>query len=278
MGILLIDLHQIFFANLMIPKKGVDLELDENFFRHLVLNSIRYNRMKFKEYEEVVIATDSRSWRKDVFPYYKANRKLAKDNSGLDWKAIHESLNKIREEIKEHFSYKVIHVDGAEADDIIAWVCREEKTSDKKILILSGDKDFIQLQTQKGVKQYDPIRKKFLTDPAPEKFLYEHILRGDSGDGIPNVLSDDDTFVEASKRQIPLTQKKIRELSLVDIQALPNYNRNRELIDLNYTPIDITAKIYAEYTNQEGKKSHNLFNYFFKNHLKNLMEDIGDFT
>ncbi len=234
MGILLIDLHQIFFANLMIPKPGVNL--DENFFRHLVLNSIRYNRIKFKEYEETVIATDSWSWRRNVFPYYKANRKLAKDNSGHDWKAIHESLNKIREEIKTHFPYKVIHVDGAEADDIISWVCREKK--DQKILILSGDK----------------------------------------GDGIPNVLSDDNTFVESSKRQIPLTQKKIRELSLVDIQALPNYNRNRELIDLTFTPIDITEKIYCEYSNQEGKKSNNLFNYFFKNHLKNLMEDIGDFT
>jgi hypothetical protein len=275
MSILLIDLHQIFFANLMMPKRGVTL--DENFFRHLVLNSIRANRVKFKEYEEVVIATDSWSWRRNVFPFYKANRKLSRDNSTtIDWKSIFASLSKIREEIKEHFPYKVIHVEGAEADDIISWVCREFR--EKKILILSGDKDFVQLQSLKGVKQYDPIRKKFLTDPDPQKFLYEHILRGDSGDGIPNVLSDDDTFVSPDKRQIPLTKKKIKELSMIDIQSLPNYNRNKELIDLTFTPIDITAKIYCDYQNQEGKKANNLFNYFFEKRLKNLMEDIQDFT
>ena len=276
MSILLIDLHQLFYANLMMNVKN-NIELDENFFRHMVLNSIRMNRVKFKEKYggETIIATDSWSWRRNVFPHYKANRKTEKDKSSFDWKEIHISLDKIREELKENFPYRVINSPGAEADDIISWVCRNNKG--KEILILSGDKDFVQLQTIRGIKQYDPVRKKFISDSNPKQFLYEHILRGDSGDGIPNVLSDGDTFVSSNKRQIPLTKKKLKELDQINIEELENFRRNRQLIDLTYIPDDVMMNIEQEYNSQEGKDRSKMFNYFVQNRLRNLIGDIQDF-
>jgi 5'-3' exonuclease len=274
----LVDLHQIFYSILMTQLlRHKDVPLDESLYRHMVLNTLRANRVKFKDYNEVVIATDSKSWRKTAFPYYKANRNNERgSSSNFDWKEVFNSLNKIRCELKEFFPYKVLHVDGAEADDIIAWVCRWESL--KQIMILSGDKDFVQLQVIPGVKQYDPVRKKLVTSNDPEAYLVEHILRGDSGDGVPNVLSDPDTFVVEGKRQVPLTKKKIKELTeRIDKENIPGWSRNMELIDLTMTPEPVMMNIQKEYQAEEGKDRSKLFNYFIQNRLTNLLPNIQEF-
>jgi hypothetical protein len=257
-------------------------QLEENMVRHMILNSIRSYRQKFsEEYGELVIACDNTNyWRKQIFPYYKASRKKKQAASELDWKQIFECMNKIRAEIKEHFPYKVIDIESAEADDIIAMLVRIHCF--EKILILSGDKDFIQLHTYGNVKQYDPVRKKFITHENPDRYLDEHILRGDSGDGVPNILSPDNCFV-VGERQKPLTQKKIDELielgldGKFDHPLYRNYMRNQKLIDLKMVPKEIGAKIIESYDNQETNPRSNLMNYFMSNRLKNLMEHIGDF-
>ena len=193
-------------------------------------------------------------------------------------------MNKIRQELKDYFPYRVIDIEAAEADDIIGTLVEEfgADLGGDPILILSGDKDFIQLHTYANVKQYDPTRKKWITHKNPERYLEEHVLKGDSGDGVPNILSSDNCFV-VGERQKPLTQKKIDaliELGLAGKFDHPNhrnYMRNLKLIDLRYTPNDIHTKVMESYNAQDGKDRSKLMNYFIANRLKNLTEHISEF-
>jgi hypothetical protein len=273
-------------SNIMVQLGNhTNVQVEENMVRHMVLNSIRMYKTKFgPEYGEFVIACDNKNyWRKQLFPYYKANRKKSQAASELDWKAIFECLNKIRSELKEHFPYRIIDVESAEADDIIGTLCIEFGNTNEKILILSGDKDFQQLQRYINIRQYNPVMKKFITCNDPDKFLAEHILKGDAGDGIPNILSDDNCFVLGS-RQKPMTQKKMDDLinlgldGKLDHPNFRNYVRNKQLIDLTQMPEGIKLQILESYDEQANKKSSNLLNYFIANRLKNLTESIQDFT
>jgi hypothetical protein len=281
--VIIVDLNQVMLSNLLMQLGNhTNAQLEENMVRHMILNSLRSYKTKFADqYGEMVIACDNTNyWRKQKFPYYKANRKKAQEKSEMDWKSIFECMNKIRSELKEYFPYRVIDIESAEADDIISTLVRIHCF--EKILILSGDKDFIQLHTYGNVKQYDPVRKKWISNENPDRYLEEHILKGDSGDGIPNVLSSDNCFV-VGDRQKPLTQKKIDgliELNLdgkFDHPLFTNYMRNRQLIDLRFVPAEIGAKVIEAYDKQEGKGREKLMNYFIANKLKNLMESIGEF-
>jgi len=281
---IIVDLSQVMLSNLMMQiGNHTNAKIEENMVRHMVLNSLRLYKSKFSDkYGDIVIACDNTNyWRKQLFPYYKANRKKNQEKSELNWKEIFECLGKIRAELKEFFPYRVIDIESAEADDIIATLVKEY-SSIEDILILSGDKDFIQLHTYDGVKQYDSVRKKWITHENPECYLAEHILKGDSGDGIPNVLSNDNCFV-VGERQKPLTQKKIDafiELGLEgkwDHPLFNNFMRNKKLIDLSMIPNNIETKILESYNNQSDKNRDKLFNYFITNKLKNLMENIQEF-
>ncbi|CAB4140795.1 RnaseH [uncultured Caudovirales phage] len=282
---IILDLSQVMLSNIMMQLGNhTNAEIEEGMVRHMVLNSIRSHKTKFgAEYGELVIACDNKNyWRRQLFPYYKANRKKNQEASEVNWKAIFECLNKIREELKVVFPYRVIDVECAEADDIIGTLCREFGDY-QKILILSGDKDFIQLQRYINVRQYDPVRKKNITHNDPDKFLFEHILKGDAGDGIPNILSNDNCLV-VGERQRPLTQKKIDafvELAIANKQDHPafrNFKRNEQLIDLTKIPSNIAAQILESYYEQEGKKPNKLMDYFIANKLRNLMENVGEFV
>jgi 5'-3' exonuclease len=285
--VIIVDLNQVMLSNLLMSLgKHTNASIEENMVRHMILNSLRSYRTKFAaDYGEMVIACDNTNiWRKQIFPYYKANRKKNQEASEMDWKAIFECMNKIRSELKEYFPYKVIDIETAEADDVIGTLVEEFGTElgGSPILILSGDKDFIQLHTYANVKQYDPTRKKWINHDNPERYLEEHVLKGDSGDGVPNVLSSDNCFV-VGERQKPLTQKKIDaliELGLAEKMDHPNfrnYMRNRKLIDLRYTPDDIHTKVMESFNAQNGKDRSKLMNYFIANRLKNLTEHISEF-
>jgi 5'-3' exonuclease len=260
-------------------------QLEENMVRHMILNSLRSYKTKFtSEYGELVIACDNTNyWRKQAFPYYKANRKKNQEASEMDWKSIFECMNKIRSELKEYFPYRVIDVESAEADDIIGTLVKEfgAEIGGAPILILSGDKDFIQLHTYSNVSQYDPTRKKWVKHDDPNKFLKEHIMKGDAGDGVPNILSNDNCFV-VGDRQKPLTTKKMDNLMHLDISQYDsvvarNYQRNAQLIDLSFTPKEIRSKVMEQYNAQAGRDRSKLMNYFIANRLKNLMENIAEF-
>ena len=284
---IIVDLNQVMLSNLLMQLGNhTNAQLEENMVRHMILNSIRSYRVKFgAEYGELVIACDNTNiWRKKVYPYYKANRKKNLEKSEMDWKAIFDCLSKIRSELKEYFPYKVIDVESAEADDVIGTLVNKfgsELNTGEKILVLSGDKDFIQLHTYANVSQYDPTRKKWIKNSDPVRYLKEHILKGDSGDGVPNVLSDDDTFV-TNKRQKPMTAKRIEEFlkqdpNLYDGKIFKNWQRNKELIDLTNTPDYIKEQVLTQFNEQSGKNRSKLLNYFIANKMKHLIEHLSEF-
>ena len=279
---ILVDFNQVAISNLMINLKMNQLDtVDEDMLRHMILNSLRFNRSKFtEEYGELVICCDGRNtWRREVFPYYKRNRKKSRAASGYDWNHIFETLNKIKSEINESFPYKVVHIDRAEADDIIA-VLEKQWTRDEKVLILSGDKDFMQLQKYDNVKQYSPVQKKFLRAGDPKEYLFEHIVRGDTSDGIPNCLSKDSTFVSGD-RQTPITKKRLTEWmekGKVDYKnGDVGFDRNRRLIDFEYIPDDLVLEISQAFEVALEPDRSNLFSYFVENKLSKLMDHIREF-
>lgn len=282
----LIDLNQIMLSNMMAQiGNHTNIEINTNLFRHMCLNTLRNINMKFKkQYGEMVICCDDKNyWRKSVFPYYKANRKKFRDSSELNWTAIFESLNLIRQELKDYFPYRVIQIDHAEADDIIATLCQKYSSAHDEIVIVSGDKDFQQLQILPNVTQYDPVRKRWIICEDPEVFLVDHIIKGDVGDGIPNILSSDDVFV-TDARQKPLTAKRIDEIipqiesnKFVSESLKRNFIRNKMLIDLTEIPEEIYNKVIDRYTEQGDKDRSKLFNYFVQNKLKNMLDSISDF-
>lgn len=283
---IIIDFNQVMISNLMVAiGNHTNIPVDEGLFRHMVLNSLRSYKQQFgNTFGEIVIACDDRNyWRKQHFPYYKANRKKTRDASEINWTHVFEVFNKIKSELRDYFPYRVIQIETAEADDIIATLTvhygYEEKSMHGDLLILSGDKDYIQLHKYQYVNQYDPTRKKWIKHDDPQKYLFEHICKGDSSDGIPNILSDGDTFV-SGKRQKPLSQKKIDELynnfdekHKYDL----SYERNKQLIDLTMIPDHIKEQVIAKYEEEAGKDRSKIFNYFIKYKLKNLMENVGEF-
>ena len=279
---ILIDMNQIAVANLMMNlKMNNSKTIDESMVRHMILNSIRMYRMEHhSEYGEVVLTWDSKhSWRRDYFPEYKASRRKGREESDLDWDDIFNTLNKIRNEIKENFPYKYLEVFGAEADDIIGFLCEENKN--EKIMIISGDKDFIQLQKYPNVTQWSPITKKQVNGFDPTIYLKEHILKGDTSDGVPNILSPDNTFIDGL-RQRPLSRKKIQSWLLGggsdwNDEVKRNFQRNSTLIDLSKTPEELKNQIRLEYNNAPHGDRSKLLNYFMQNKLKELTENIGEF-
>jgi 5'-3' exonuclease len=274
---IIIDMNQIMISNLMMQIKNK--EMDEDLVRHMVLSSLRAYEKQFEsEYGEVVLAYDSKHyWRKIHFSFYKQNRKKDREKSSHDWKSIFELLNKIRDEIKLYFPYKVVEVDGAEADDVVSVLCKNK--SKEKILILSGDKDFIQLQKYPGVKQYNPATKSYIFSDDPYMFIKEHIIRGDKSDGIPNILSKDDVFV-SGERQKPISQKKISKWLETEPskfceteEQYRNYCRNKVLIDFDCIPEEIENKILEEYSSINIGEKKLPLDYFSKHKLNDLMQD-----
>ena len=279
---ILIDLSQIMVASTMMSMGKDQSEVDIDMVRHMILNSLRMYRSKYyEEYGELVLCCDGRhSWRREHFPQYKASRKSSRDADKRDWSQIFGCLDTIKSELKEFFPYKYIQIDESEADDIIGVLAREAGT--EKVMIISGDKDFIQLQVHKNVKQYSPITKKLVTIKNPYNYLKEHILRGDSSDGIPNFLSSDNCIVDKI-RQKPLSKKKVESwldeepADFCTEEQLRNYHRNMKLIDLQYTPLDIVGKIKQQFNEKPQGKRSGLLNFFVERKLNNLIQDIGEF-
>lgn len=280
---IIMDYNGIAIGNIMINKEN-----DEDMIRHMILNTIRMYKVKFqKEYGDVVIACDGmNNWRKEVFPQYKANRRKSRETSDFDWNEAFRILHSVREELLENFPYKVIHVDGCEADDIIGTLVENtnEFGNHEKVMIVSADKDFAQLQKFDNVRQFSPLTKKFIDEDHARLKLQEHIIRGDASDGVPNVLSHDDVFIEGL-RQTPVTKKKLTEIldNLGDghqphgASWYRNYQRNQRLIDLTFTPQELKSEILNEYKFQDPWKNRGkVLPYLINKKCKLLIESIEE--
>jgi hypothetical protein len=281
---ILVDLNQVLLAGLMAQiANQKNAKLEEDLIRHMVLNIIRNHVKNFKaEYGEVVLCCDNRKyWRKEFFPFYKAGRKKTREKSDLDWHLIFDILAKLKQELRETFPYKVIDVEGAEADDIIGTLVPIYARG-QKILILSSDGDFLQLQQYgPNVKQYNPSLKKYIKSENPLIELKEKIIRGDKGDGIPNMFSPSDCFVR-DLRQKPITKGVMEKYLNESVETYSdtdkaNYYRNSTLIDLTKIPEEIKQKIINMYNETKPASRQKLLNYFIEHKLKNLMDVIEEF-
>jgi len=269
---ILIDLNQIVLSNMMqslnVKKSSV---IEEDLLRHMIMTAIRSFKNRFSaEYGNIVLCSDAHQyWRKDIFPNYKANRKKARETSGIDWNQIHKILNKIKDEIQENLPYKFMVVPHCEADDIIAVLASVAK---ERVLIISGDKDFLQLQQYPNVTQYSPVQKMFLVESDPVLFLREKIIYGDSGDGIPNILSDDDTFV-AGRRQNRVTAKFLEAFNeyKTDVSYYQRYDRNNRLINFDCIPMEIKGQILLAYEKPILGSADKADKYLQRNRMKTLL-------
>ena len=261
---------------------------EEPLIRHFILNSLRMYNVKHRdEYGRMIICGDGGSWRKDYYPEYKASRKTNRDKDSRDWDKIFNTFTNVRNEISEHLPFDVIHEFGVEADDIIATLVQETQEFGKHepVMIISADKDFIQLHKHGNVKQYSPITRKMVSHEDPVLYLREHIFRGDAGDGVPNVLSSDDTFIDEDKKQTPLSKKKIQTWlddydnleNVMPSQAYRNYQRNKKVIDLEEIPEEVKTKILDKYNSLKPTPNMKALNYLIVNRMNNLVESVGDF-
>ena len=265
-------------------------QVEENLIRHIILNSLRMYNKKFRdEYGQMIIACDHSSWRREVFPQYKFKRRESRDQDDTAveyWNEVFRILNMVRDEIKDNLPYKVLHIERCEADDIIGTLVHETQEFGKHepVMILSADKDFVQLHRFNNVRQYSPAQKKFVQEANPRMYMFEHILKGDSGDGVPNCLSGDNSFVDGI-RQSPVTKKKIQYWldnaedlkSAMDTETYRNYQRNKKLIDLAETPEDLKNIIINTYEETKPAPKMKVLNYLIKKRCTNLIECVEEF-
>jgi len=258
--------------------------------RHMILNTIRMYRQKFpkKDYGGVVIACDAPgNWRKEVYPQYKANRKKSRDASLFDWAAAFDIMNSVREELRDNFPYKLIHVNGCEADDVIGVLSynTQEFGQFENVVIISNDHDFAQLQVMDNIKQFGPLKKKLIVEKSPKLKLLTHIFKGDAGDGVPNVLSDDNVFVDGT-RQTPLSQKKMDTFiatlqddsqSLENATWFHNYQRNQRMVDLKFTPEHLRKEILTEFHKEPIGKGSLVLPYLINKKCRMLIECASEF-
>lgn len=296
---IILDYSQVALSNIFqfqndLKKNGSSPEA-VNIIRHAILTGIKSYKKKYgPQYGEMVIACDGKQyWRKEIFPYYKAGRKKTRDASDLDWKLIFDAISSIREDLAEHFPYQVIHFERAEADDIIATMCKwtqsngtidrgmfEEK---QPVMIVSSDGDFKQLHKYDNVKQYSPIQKKVVICPNPKQYLAEHIAKA-GDDGIPNILSPDNVFVTEGIRQSKMTAGKLAKFVELGRDACENdeqrrnWDRNNTLINLDLIPDDISSQIVDTYTSSKPKGDRmSIYNYLIKHRCRLLLDEIEEF-
>ena len=289
---ILIDYSQVALANILSFKQELkgDAKTIKNLIRHTVLSTLKYYKKRYgAEFGEMVIAADGRHyWRRDEFKFYKAHRKKAREESDLDWQLIFDTLSEISDDLVEHFPYKVIHFDKAEADDVIGVLVKwtNDFGNHQRNMIISSDKDFKQLQVYGNVEQFSPMQKKkvILKQNEYQTFLIEHIVRGDTGDGVPNILSPDDVIMDETARQKPITQKVLRRFFDKGRDACENdeerqrWDRNEQLVDLNKIPENIQNEILEQYLNNKPKGDKmSVYNYLINNRCNLLLNEIEEF-
>ena len=279
---ILIDANQIAISHLMVRHK-IENEININTVRKSIIKVLAKIKKEFcGEYGKMVLCYDDKNyWRRQAFPFYKQNRKKDRENSKYDWEQVFSVLNRIRDEIRLNLPYHVIQVQGAEADDVIASLVRHNmrQRDPEPMLILSADKDFIQLQRYPLVKQYDPIRNRWIEEANPVAYLQEHIVRGDRSDGIPNILTCDDAIVNG-KPQKKMSKEKIASLASMDPSEftnfirLRNWKRNSELIDLSKIPTEVVERVIMYYNRFKPAQRVSI-DYFIEHDIQDLIEEFS---
>ena len=279
---ILVDANQIAISHLMVRSKIEDGINIDSVRKSIVRVMGRINKRFRSDYGEMILCYDDKNyWRREIFPLYKRNRKQEREKSKYNWDEVFSVLNIIRDEIKENLPFKVIQVNHAEADDIIASLVIDSSKveSPEKTLILSADKDFIQLHKYNFVNQYDPVKNRWIEHDNPVQYLQEHIIKGDRSDGIPNILTCDDAIV-TGKTQKKMSKEKITSLASMNPQdftnfiRLRNWKRNSQLIDLSKIPPSVVTSI-LDISSATIPNSKVRINYFINNNIQDILEEFA---
>jgi T4 RNase H, C terminal/5'-3' exonuclease, N-terminal resolvase-like domain len=277
----------------------------KNMIKHSVINSVRANFMLHKKrYGQMVLACDSGSWRYDVFPQYKHQRKLkrAADTSGIKWDFVNEVKEELISDLDKFFPFPVIKLNNVEGDDCLGVISKLitetsvvgaeanmfDDVEPEDILLISSDRDNFQLHMLgKHIRQWAPMDKKLVKPVGSVRnALIEKIVKGDPGDGILNIKSTDNTFVDGI-RQKPISAKYLQtffdakdpiDACSTDEERI-HYIRNEQLVSYGKIPKDIQDSIIECYNEQCSKKHSKmqLMNYFTQNRMGNLLGQISDF-
>jgi len=295
---ILIDYSQVSISNIMSFRQDLiaadnsgDEKGVENIIRHCILSSLKMYKKRYgKEYGDLVVCCDSFNyWRKDYHPYYKSKRAGSREQDDMPWDILFTIMSKVRDEIDENSPYKVMRIERCEADDVIGALVNHTDTfgNNEPVIIISSDKDFKQLQKYSHVKQFSPMQKKFVTLAKGEtikEFTTMHIVKGDTGDGVPNIFSPDDIFHQEGVRQKPVTKKILEEFYAFGRDACrtdeerERWDRNERVISLDHIPEEYSKAIVDEYLNNKAKGDKmKLYNYLMENRCNLLLEEIEDF-
>lgn len=246
-------------------------EVTETDFRKHVLHTLFIVHNKFRhQFGEIIVCCDGRrSWRYEIYPHYKARRKLTRAEDAVKWKEIDRLNRLLRDELIEHSVFRVVCVPGAEGDDVIAVLAA---ANPEPSVIVSEDKDFHQLHKLPYISQYSKRRDSVYRTDSPEDDLKEKILRGDRNDGIPNLHSKDAVFV-LNERQTVVSAKAlsiymynffIGDGGIPEVYR-PNFERNQRLISFEYIPESIRSAVLEDFSKPgpsslfaRGKRTHYL--------------------
>lgn len=280
MKYLLVDTSNLFFRARHGAMRGADAWAKLGMSLHITLMSANQVAKRFGA-DHVVFALEGRSWRKDFYIPYKANRAVAraaltqaeKEEDKLFW----DTYDTFTKYLSEKTNCSVIKVANAEADDIIArWITLHP---DDHHVIISSDSDFHQLIAT-NVDQYNGITDELITlsgifdakgnpivdkktketkaAPNPEWLLFEKCMRGDTSDNVfsayPGVRTKGtrkkvgllEAFEDRSKKGYNWNNLMLQQWvdhNGEEHRVMDDYERNRRLIDLTHQPDDIKIAV-----------------------------------
>lgn len=273
---LILDLSNLVWITKYSTMKG-----NSPFSRELIIHDfllqIRALEMKYKA-DGILVACDERNlWRKEIYPEYKGQRDKKRDPH-------YEEVRGIMDELKDFFNnftkIPAISVPRNEADDVIAIASR---ISTQKNVIVSSDKDFIQLINDKTILYSPPLRAERETKDK-EFELFEKCIRGDSGDNVFSAYPRVRTKVleavwgdELAMANLFETKRKIDGRKVGEV-----YEFNKSLIDLDMIPQDhqdtISDKIIEEVSNGSKFNYLGMLRFFGQNNLKKLAKQEQKFS
>lgn len=227
----------------------------------------------------VIFTLDGKGGKKkrlEIYPEYKENRK--DKNRDLDWDAIFEEVRNLKV-ILPLFGVGVAEVEGMEADDTIASICKYLNDKDKSVAILSSDKDMYQLVNSYNYIYSISNRTKLTADNffetvgvPQDRYLDYRCLVGDSSDGIKGIAGIGDKTASSLLNDMSLdealrTPMSGRLAALSRPESVDIINRNRLLMDLS-CPLD-----YRDYSNVVVLPDR-----INKEEVKDTLHDLGFFS
>ena len=259
---------------------GKDIDMRIGMAMHIMFNSVKKVWRDFNG-SHVVFCLEGRSWRKDFYKPYKANRKVTMDQRSPreqeDDELYFEAYNDMIQYFAEKTNTTVIREGESEADDLIAtWI---QQHPDDNHIIVSTDSDFYQLMAP-NVMQYNGttdqivsldgfveaktgkrvIDKKTKLEkelPDPKWILFEKCVRGDSSDNVFSAYpgarkkgSKNKTGMLEAYEDLETGGFNYNNFMLqrwvdheeVEHRVIDDYERNKILIDLTLQPDEIKAK------------------------------------